>query len=118
MSKKSEVANDNSINLSSKIELNKELVANIEDYSKAARNIINRLEDRRRVNEGFLSEIDLFIEYAKKQVKNNDLSKDIRLRYLDLIEEEESLRYRIKKDLNRNNELIESIKKSTNALFR
>lgn len=117
MSKKSEVKN-NSVKFGSKIELSNELTATIEEYSKGARLIIKRLEDRRTVNNEFLSEIDTFIGYAKKQVENKNNSEEIRIKYLDLIEEEESLRYKILEDLKRSDKLIKSIKKSTNALFR
>ncbi len=117
MTKKSEVE-DNSVKFGSEIELNEELKVTVQEYSKGAKLIIKRLEDRRTVSIEFLSEIDTFIEYAKKQVENKDISEEIRIKYLDLIEEEESLRDRILEDLKRNDKLIKSIKKSTNALFR
>jgi hypothetical protein len=98
--------------------LSRELKINIEEYLNAARLIIKRLEDRRMVNAEFLSEIEEFIEYAREQVKNENLSSEVKHHYLDLIEEEKSLHDRIQKDLKRNNELIKSIKKSTEALFR
>ncbi len=88
-----------------------------EKYSKETEQIIKALEERRKVNKEFLSNIENFIEYARKQTENNLLSKERRLRYKDLLEEEESLKERIKEDLKRNNELIKSIKKSTEELF-
>lgn len=115
MSKKSEVIENKS---EIELELSRALDLNLEEYSKAAKLIIKRLEDRRKVNEEFLAQIEVFIEYAKNQVKNKGLSEETRLRYLDLIEEEQSLYDRINKDLKRNNELIESIKKSIKVLFR
>lgn len=99
------------------VELSKALETVFEEYSDAARLIIKRLEDRRRVNNEFLVEIDNFVEYAKDQVENIDLDDRIRIRYLDLVEEEESLRDRIKEDLKRNDKLIKSIKKSTDTLI-
>jgi topoisomerase IA-like protein len=99
------------------LELSKALETAFEEYSDAARLIIKRLDDRRRVNKEFLVEIENFVEYAKDQVENIDIDDGIRLRYLDLVEEEESLRDRIKEDLKRNDKLIESIKKSTDILI-
>lgn len=113
MSKKSEV-----IKNKSKAELSKALEINLEEYFEKARQIIKRLEERRKVNEDFLVQIEIFIKYAKEQVKNKNLSEETRLRYLDLIEEEESLHDRIKEDLKRNNELVKFIKESTNGLDR
>lgn len=99
------------------LELSKALETVFEEYSDAARLIIKRLEDRRRVNNEFLVEIEDFVEYAKNQVENIDLDDGIRIRYLDLVEEEESLHDRIKEDLKRNDKLIKSIKKSTDTLI-
>lgn len=98
-------------------ELSKKLAKTEEDYAKETKKIIKILKERKKVNEEFLSNIETFIEYAKNQTKNNLLSKESRLRYKDLIEEEQSLRYRIREDLKRNNELIKSIKKSTEILL-
>ncbi len=98
-------------------ELIKKLELNLEEYFKEAERIINGLKERKEVNREFLNQIEIFIEYAKNQVKNKDLSEEIRLKYLDLIAEEESLHYRINEDLKRNDELIKSIKKSTNDFF-
>ena len=118
MSKKGETIKNHSVKLGSENELNKEkLETNIEKYSNAAVLIIKKLKERRRVNNEFLFEIDKFIEYAENQVKNKNISSEVKYNYLDLINEEKSLRFRIKEDLKRNNELIDSIKKSTNALF-
>lgn len=108
---------NNSKELAHELELSKSLEKAIKKYSEAARLIIKRLEDRRRVNNEFLVEIDDFVEYAKDQVENMDLDDGIRLRYLDLVEEEESLRDRMQEDLKRNDKLIESIKKSTDTLI-
>lgn len=108
---------NNSEELATELELSKVLETAFEEYSDAARLIIKRLDDRRRVNKEFLVEIENFIEYAKDQVENMDLDDGIRLRYLDLVEEEESLRDRIQEDLKRNDKLIESIKKSTDTLI-
>lgn len=113
MPKRSEV-----IEKKSKTELSKTLEINLEEYFEKAGQIINRLEERRKVNEDFLDQIETFIKYAKDQVKNKNLSEEARFKYLDLIEEEESLHDRIKEDLKRNNKLIKSIKKSTDTLFR
>lgn len=99
-------------------ELSRALKVNLKEYFEEARRIIERLEERRKVNKEFLAQIEIFIEFAKNQVKNRDLSKETRLRYLDLIEEEESLYDKIEEDLKRNNELIKSIKGSTDALIR
>ncbi len=115
MSKKSEVIKSKS---KIEMELSRVLNVNLEEYFKEARQVIERLEERRSVNKEFLAQIEIFIGFAKNQVKNKDLSEETRLRYLDLIEEEESLHDRIKEDLKRNNELIKSIKGSTDALIR
>lgn len=115
MSKKSEVIENKS---EIELELSRVLDANLKEYFKEAEKIIKRLDERRKVNKEFLAQIEVFIEYAKNQVKNKGISEETRLRYMDLIEEEKSLHDRINKDLKRNNELIESIKKSTNVLFR
>lgn len=119
MSRKNEVIRDNSQKLRPEVEaeLNKSWDMDIDEYLKATRLIIKGLEEQRKVNNGFLVQIEVFIEYAKNQLKNKNLSDKMRLKYLDLIEEEESLHDRIQEDLKRNNELIKSIKKSTDALF-
>lgn len=74
--------------------------------------LIKKLEDRKKINKEFLAQIESFIGYAKKQVKNNDNHK-LRLKYLEIIEEEESLRDKIRDYLKKNDKLIESIKKSS-----
>ena len=88
------------------------------NYLKETDLIIKTLEKRRKVNIEFLSNIETFLEYAKKQAKNDNLNEERRNRYKDLVEEEESLKYRLKEDLIRNNELINSIKKSTKTLLQ
>lgn len=115
MSKRSEVIKNKS---EIETELRGALEVNLKDYFKEASQIVKRLDERRKINKEFLDKIEIFIEYAKDQVNNKNLSNETRRRYLDLIEEEESLHDRIKKDLKRNNELIKSIKESTDALFR
>jgi len=115
MSKKSEVIKNK---YEIERELRRALEKNVERYFEEAKRIIKGLNERREVNKEFLVQIEVFIEYAKHQVKNKNLSEETRLRYLDLIMEEESLHDRIWKDLMRNEELIGSIKKSTDALFR
>lgn len=97
------------------VELSEALVT-IEEYSKAVEIIIRRLEYRKRVNTEFLKEIENFISHAKKQLGNNNLDKKIRIKYIDLIKEEESLHGKIYEDLRRNDELIKSIKESMDAL--
>jgi hypothetical protein len=99
-------------------ELSRALEVNVEKYFKEAKRIIKVLERRRKVNKEFLNQIEIFIAYAKNQVDNENLSEEKRLRYLYLIEEEESLYDKIWRDLKRNNELIESIKESTDVLIR
>ncbi len=110
-------SNDIKNNENSNHHLRKKLEKTENNYSKEAELIIKTLKRRRKVNTEFLSNIDTFIEYAKKQAKNENLNEERRKRYKDLVEEEESLKYRIKEDLKRNNELIKSIKESTKALL-
>lgn len=91
--------------------LSRKLENNVREYLEAARLIAERLKERKEVNVEFLFEIEEFIEHAEKQGPNENFSSKIRHRYMELIEEEKSLRNRIKEDLKRNNDLIDSIKK-------
>ncbi len=81
------------------------------EYLKAEKTLIERLRKQKNINEDFLSQIENFIGYAKKQAEVNDEEK-LELKYEEIIEEEESLRDKIKEHLKKNDELIKSIQKS------
>jgi hypothetical protein len=89
--------------------LNHELT--IQEQLNAGKKFIKKLRERKKEYEKFLGQIDNFIEYAKDQAKNND-NDELRLKYWDAVNEEESLRDKIQEHLKRNNDLIESIKNS------
>ncbi|MEL7670144.1 hypothetical protein [Methanobacterium sp.] len=72
---------------------------------------VKKLRERKKEYQEFLSQIDNFIEYAEDQAKNNN-SDELRLKYWDAVNEEKSLRDKIQEHLERNNDLIESIKNS------
>ena len=100
----------------SNYELSKELKKNKEEYFKSEKNILKAIEFRRKTNKKFLSDIKEFIEYINIKLENNHLDGEIREKYLDLIEEEQSLHDRIQQDIKHYDKMIESIKKSTNGL--
>lgn len=113
MSKGEEIKNSNEKSDSS---LRKELEKSKEEYFKSEKNILKATEFRKKVNKEFLHNIEEFIEYLKNKLENNHLNGELRQKYLDLIEEEQSLHYRIQKDIKHYDKLIESIKKSTEEL--
>ena len=82
----------------------------IREHLNAEKMLIIKLKKREKAYESFLIQIDNFIEYAREQANNNDNS--LKSKYLDVIKEEESLRDKIIEYLKKNNELIESLKKS------
>lgn len=82
----------------------------IKERSNAEKMLIKKLKERKKAYKKFLSQIDDFIEYAKDQAKNNS-NVQLRLKYLETMEEEVSLRDKIKEYLNKNDELMESIQK-------
>ena len=84
---------------------------NTEEYLNAEKMLIERLKKQKEVNKEFLVQIEIFIGYAKKQAEVNDKEK-LELKYEEIIEEEESLRDKIKEHLKKNDELIKSLQKS------
>ena len=80
-------------------------------YLNAEKMLIERLKEQKEVNKEFLAQIEIFIRYAENQSKNNDNNK-LESKYLEILEEERSLRDKIRKHLKKNDELIESIEKS------
>ncbi|WP_424354997.1 hypothetical protein [Methanobacterium sp. MBAC-LM] len=83
----------------------------IHERLNAEKIFIKKLEEQKKAYNEFLTQINTFIEYAKDQVKNNDDNK-LRLEYLEIVGEEESLRDKIEVYLKKNDELITSIKRS------
>jgi len=82
-----------------------------EEYLNAEKMLIERLKKQKEVNKEFLVQIESFIRYAKKQTKHNDNNK-LEIRYEEIIQEEESLRSKIREHLKKNDELIKSLRKS------
>lgn len=89
----------------------------IKKHLNADKILIKKLKCRKKAYNEFLSQINDFIEYAQDQAKNNN-DNELRIKYLGLVEEEESLLGKIQEHLKKNDDIIESIKKSTDALFR
>lgn len=83
----------------------------ISEQLNEGKKFLKKLMERKKEYEEFLSQIDNFIEYAEDQAKNNN-SDELRLKYWDAVNEEKSLRDKIQEHLERNNDLIESIKNS------
>ena len=81
----------------------------IREHLNAEKMLIIKLKKREKAYESFLIQIDNFIEYAREQVKHDN---NLKFKYLDVIKEEESLRNKIMEYLKKNNDLIESLKKS------
>ncbi len=81
----------------------------IQKHLNSEKKLIKKLKERKEAYKEFLTQINDFIDYAHEQAKNND---ELRIKYLETIEEEESLRDKINEYLKKNDELIESIKKS------
>lgn len=104
MSKKSESARNNNSN--NKYEQTKN------SFIKEAKLNIKKIEQQNKLNKEHISDIEKFIEFAKEQSQNNDLNEEIRLKYKDLIKEQESLRDNMIKDIYNHNELIKFIKES------
>ena len=96
---------------------NNQQIRDIEEYLKKAKLIIKKLEERKKINKEFLSEIEVFIKHAQSQIKNKNLNREIKFNYLVLIEEEENMHKKIKNDIKGNNKLIESIKKSMDTIL-
>ena len=83
----------------------------INEHLNAEKKLIKKLKERKEAYNEFLSQIDNFIDYARDQAKNSD-NYELRLKYDDIIEEEESLHDRIRESIKKNDELIELVKKS------
>ena len=81
----------------------------IKKHLNAEKKLIKKLKERKKAYKEFLSQINSYIDYAQKQAKNND-NDELRLKYLETIEEEESLRNKMIESLKKNDELIESVK--------
>ena len=90
---------------------NSKKVVSTKEYLEAEKMLIERLKKQKEVNKDFLSQIENFIGYAQKQVKNKDNGK-LEHKYLEIIEEEKSLRAKIREHLKKNDELIKSLNKS------
>ncbi len=82
----------------------------VNEYSSTKEILIKKLNERKKAYTEFLSRIECFIEYAKCQAKNNE-DYELRIKYLETVKEEESLRDKILEYLKKNDELIESIQK-------
>lgn len=82
----------------------------IKEHLNAEKMLIERLKKQKEVNKEFLVQIESFIGYAKKQAKHNDNDK-LEIKYEEIIQEEESLRSKIKEHLKKNDELIKSLQK-------
>ena len=82
-----------------------------DEYLNAEKMLIERLKKQKEVNKEFLVQIESFIGYAKKQAKHNDNDK-LEIKYEEIIQEEESLRSKIREHLKKNDELIKSLRKS------
>lgn len=87
----------------------------LNEHLNAEKVLIRKLKERKKAYGEFLSQIEHFIGYAREQAKNSD-NRKLRLKYLETVEEEESLRDKIMKHLKKNDELIELIKKSNSKL--
>jgi hypothetical protein len=83
----------------------------IKRHLTAEKKLIKKLKERKEVYKEILIQIDNYIDYAYDQAKNND-NGELRLKYLETIEEEESLRGKICEYLKKNDKLIESVNKS------
>lgn len=80
------------------------------EYLKAEKMLVERLKKQKEVNKDFLDQIDNFIGYAEKQAKVNNNEK-LEHKYEEIIDEEESLRDKIREHLKKNDELIKSLQK-------
>lgn len=90
---------------------NLSLELTISEHLNAEKMLFKKLKKRKKEYNEFLTQIDNFIKYAQDNAKNIDDDK-LRLKYKDAVKEEESLRDKIMEYLKKNDELIESVKKS------
>ncbi len=88
----------------------------IKRHLNAEKKLIKKLEERKEVYKEILIQIDNYIDYAYDQARNND-NGELRLKYLETIEEEKSLRSKIHEYLKKNDDLIKSIKFNFNSKY-